>query len=129
MAKKKQIKAMTKETKQHGLLLKIWLILMVIANIISALTYLLFNSTVSAYYPNMPSNLFYLYGLISIADVVFLGYLFNWKKWGFYALCATAAAIFIMNISIGIDMITAVFGFSSVFLLYLILRPKWNLLD
>lgn len=116
------------EKKKHGKLLAIWLILIFISNIGVVFTYLLLNSGVTALYPNAPSGIFYIYGILGLANLVFLVFLFRWKKWSFWAYCASAGIAFILNLIIGIGIGTALSGLIGPIVLYLVLRPKWELL-
>ncbi|NCO96528.1 MAG: hypothetical protein COY38_05245 [Candidatus Aenigmarchaeota archaeon CG_4_10_14_0_8_um_filter_37_24] len=119
---------MPKEKKRGGLLTA-WLILMIIANSFTTLTYLFLNSLIIAAFPNVPSSIFYIYGALELANVIFAIFLFKWKKWAFFAFCTSAVIIFIMNVSIGLSIFTALFGLIGIVILYLILKPKWNLLE
>ncbi len=120
---------MSKTEKKRGALLTIWLAIMLILNIITALSYLLLNASIASFYPGIPLWIFYLYGLLSLANAVFVIFLFKWKKWAFFAICASAAIIFIMNISVGIKTTAAIAGLLGPVILYLIMRPKWNLFE
>ncbi len=120
---------MKKTEKKRGALLTIWLAIMLILNIITALSYLLLNASIASFYPDIPSWVFYIYGLLSLANAAFVIFLFKWKKWGFFAICASAAIIFIMNIAVGIGTITAITGLLGPVILYLIMKPKWNLFE
>ena|SRR3989344_22311 len=117
------------EGKKRGKLLTFWLVLMLIANAGTALTYLLWNSSIITTYPNVPSWIWYIYGLLGLANVVFTIFLFMWKKWSFFAFCGMAALTFILNLIVGLGIISAIFGLGGPVILYLIIRSKWSLLE
>ena len=117
------------ENKKRGALLTIWLIIVLIANVGTALTYLLWNSSIIATYPNVPSWIWYIYGLLGLANVVFTVFLFMWKKWAFFAFCGMAALAFILNLIVGVGIIVAIFGLAGPVILYLIICSKWSLLE
>ena len=120
---------MAKTEKKRGTLLTVWLAIMLILNTITALSYLLLNTSIASFYPDIPSWIFYLYGLLSLANATFVIFLFKWKKWALFAICASAAIIFIMNIAVGIKTTTAIAGLLGPIILYLIMRPKWKLFE
>jgi hypothetical protein len=120
---------MVKKEKQRGALLTTWLILMIIANSFSAIFYFFLKGFVSFLLPNIPSGIWYVYGLVSLANIIFAIFLFMWKKWAFFAFCGSAVLAFIMNLSMGVGILNALFGTLGVIILYLIMRPKWNLFE
>lgn len=117
------------ESKKRGTLLTIWLIWMLIANTGATLTYLLWNSAIITAFPNAPSWMFYIYGILCLANVIFAVFLFMWKKWAFFAFCGIAGIAFILNLIIGLGIVASIFGLAGPVILYLILRPKWSLLE
>lgn len=117
------------ESKKRGKLLTGWLVLMLIVNAGAALTYLLWNSSIIAMYPNAPSWIFYIYGILGLANVVFTVFLFSWRKWAFFALCGSTGVGFILNLIIGLGLVVDISGLAGPVILYLILRSRWNLLE
>jgi hypothetical protein len=117
------------ENKKRGKLLTFWLVLMLITNAGAALTYLIWNSSIIATYPNVSSWIWYIYGLLGLANVVFTLFLFMWKKWAFFAFCGTTALAFVLNLIVGLGIIAAIFGLIGPVILYLLIRSKWGLLE
>lgn len=117
------------EGKKRGKLLTTWLVLMVIFNTGTALTYLLANSSIIASYPNAPSGIFYVYGILALANVVFTIFLFKWKKWAFWAFCGTTVISLLLNLIIGVAAFDIISGLLGPLVLYLILRSKWSFLE
>ncbi len=115
--------------KKRGTGLIIWLVLMLLVNMVSAFSYLLANSTIAVLYPNVPSMIFYLYGFLSLVNVVLVIMLFLWKRIAFYIFCCNSVIAFILNLWIGLGIFTAIFGFSGVLILYLFMKSKWEFFE
>jgi hypothetical protein len=117
-----------KEKKRSGLLTG-WLVFMLIANFFTALLYFILNSAIAPDHLNVPSWIFYIYGLLSLINFSLVIFLLMWKRWAFYALIGSAIIAFIMNLAIGVGIVTAIFGLVGPLILYLIMRPKWDLFE
>ncbi len=117
------------ENKKRGKLLTCWLIIMLIANIGTSLTYLLWNSTVITSFSNIPVWIFYIYGILALANAAFTVFLFRWKKWAFFAFCGSAIIASVLNLLIGIETLSIIAGLTGPIILYLILRSRWNLFE
>ncbi len=120
---------MAETEKKRGALLTIWLILMLVFNGITALTYLLGGRFITALLPTIPSWTIYILGIGGILNVIFAIFLFRWKKWAFFAFCGMAGIAFIINLGIGTGIVSAIFGLFGPIILYLIMRPKWDLFE
>ena len=112
--------------KKHGVLLTIWMILIIIVNI-GSISGLFWSSA----YPNTPSWLIYVYAISGSANVVFMIFLFMWKKWAFFAYCASVIVVFILNmIDLGVGSAgSPLFALAGPLILYWILHSRWNLLE
>lgn len=118
---------MAKTEKKRGALLTIWLVIMLIGNFFTAISYFRLNSVIASVYPNFPSTIFYIYGLLGLANFVFVIFLFMWKRWAFYAILGSAVITSIMNLVVGLGIFTAIFGLIGPVILYLIMRSRWDL--
>ncbi len=80
-------------------------------------------------YPNVPLWVWYIFGLLGLANSVFIIFLFMWKKWAFFAVCGTAIIAFIMDLLIiqEISLPSFVSLIPTPILLYFFMRPKWDL--
>lgn len=120
---------MTETGKKRGALLTIWLIWMLIVNGGVALVFLLGKEFVAKVLPTLPAWAIYTSGILLVFNVIVAIFLFMWKKWAFFAYCG------ITVISLVIVLITGTFNFSSIsgllgpVVLYLIMRPKWELFE
>jgi len=116
--------------KNHGTLLTIWLVLILIGNFFSSISYLFSISTFTSIYPNISPGIFYFVGILTFANVICVIFLFNWKKWAFFAFCGVTAIAVILNsfvMTLGIGPLLS--GLIRVLILYLLLKPKWDLLE
>ena len=120
---------MAETEKKRGALLTIWLVLMLIVNFFTALSYLILNTKITSVYPNIPSWLFYIYGPLALANLVFTIFLFMWKRWAFFAFCGSAVVAFIINLTIGLGLFVGIMGLGGPVILYLIMRSKWDLFE
>jgi len=94
---------------------------MVIANSVVALVYLARVTRVLAQ-TSIPDWALLVLIIGSICNVAFAVALFRWKKWGFWGFVITATVFFFVNLSIGIPLVLALFGFSGAAILYGVLR-------
>jgi hypothetical protein len=117
------------EKKHHGILLGGWLILMMMANLLVALFYLFGTSALTKALPGIPSLVFYLYGVLAALNVVLAFLIFRWKKKAFWGFAIVVAVIFILNIAILRSGTASLAGLLGLVILYLLLRPKWRLLE
>ncbi len=109
------------ESKERHGCVTAWLILMIIANSIIALTYLFTDNTT----PQSPTNLTTLMlTTIGIANIIFAIMLLQWKKWAFWAFATTSLITLGVNISIGISVGNALVGLIGIVILYGILQIK-----
>ena len=70
----------------------------------------------------------YLFAALGALNVVCVCFLFLWKKWAFFGFCGSAAVALAVNLYVGVGAFAFV-GVAGVVITYLILRPKWSLLD
>ena len=52
-----------------------------------------------------------------------------WKKWSFYALCASAVFAILLNFVVGFGVAASFGGLADPIVLYLLIRSKWHLLN
>ena len=117
--------------RERGALLTAWLVLMVASNALAVLIYtVLYVSPVGRgfFLPNVPAWVILVFIFGGVLNLVCVCFLFLWKKWAFFVLCASAAIAFVINLYVGVGAF-AFLGLAGAAGLYLVLRPKWNLLD
>ena len=121
---------MEEKIKKRGILLTIWLWLIIIQGLVSvvvSIVALTDYSLIESFYPQVSNWIYYSYILIGLSGIVFAVYLFKWKKWAFYANCAVAVIATIINVML-VPGISSYGALLSPVILYLLIRPKWNLL-
>ena len=112
---------MADRKNRHGCLTA-WLIVMIIANSATALTYLLGSGAIGERLPNMPGWAFPVLIVMSVFNLVCAIALFQWKKWGFWGFCASSVVALVLNLSIGLGVGSAFVGLIGVLLLYGVLH-------
>lgn len=118
----------TKEVKKtRGLWLNIWLTFILIANLFVGVTYLLFAEVIIISYPMIPLGIAYLFGILALANFIFVLFLFKWKKWPFFAFCGTTIIGFILNLYTGLNILDSAMGLISPIILYLSMKSRWRL--
>lgn len=122
------------EGKQRHGCLTAWLILMIIVNAATALFYLLGSAAIKQNFPSAPVWTFPVLAVVGIANVVCAVALFQWKKWGFFGFIATSIIAFVVNLTVGVNIVQASIGLVGVALLYGVLqigkeRNGWLQLD
>jgi len=132
---------MKKTTKERGVFLTVWLVLMLVANawavLVNFVVAYLLNSGIlmnsakelALVYSQFPIWIFYLSGIGGIINIILIIFLFMWKKWAFFVLCGLTGIYFIINLAIGAGIFMAIFGLTGIVILYLIIRPKWKLFN
>lgn len=116
--------------KERGVLLTVWLALMLAANIITVILYAVstFTPIGRLFISSIASWAVYVFMLLAAWNLVCVCFLFLWKKWAFFGICANAAVGLAVNLLVGVGAFAFV-GLSGVVFLYLVLRPKWSLFE
>ena len=109
-------------TKQRHGCLTAWLIFMIVTNALASLTYLFGGSLITQTTPSIPGWAIWGFAFFSILNVAFAIALFTWKKWGFWGFCVSGVFAFFLNIFSGINILSAVFGFVGIAILYGVLQ-------
>jgi hypothetical protein len=125
------------QPKQRGRLLTLWLLLLILANILSAFFYIftayVLATTSSSAINDATNPLFNfalpfwaisLFPIFSIVNVYAAIALLKWRKWGFFALCVSYLIETAANLVLG--NILAIVGLLGIAILYLLLRSKWS---
>ncbi len=119
---------MTTMERKRGGCLTAFLILMMIANPLTALSYLFAGSTISESLPDLPAWVIPVLGLLALANFVFAIAIWNWKKWGVYGFAGSTAVALLVNL-ISIGILGSLFGLIGIAILTFLLRPVWNQMD
>jgi hypothetical protein len=106
---------------RHGCLTA-WLILMILANSLTAITTPLLASAIRQNIPGFPGWVVWPISLLALLNVVFAVALFNWKKWGFIGFCATSILALALNLYAGIGVGQSLLGLLGIVILYAVLQ-------
>lgn len=111
--------------KKHRTWAMLWLVIMVIGNALSFLSYL-FGGTALRNVMGYPLWSIILLGALSACNVVIAIALLKWKKWGFYAFILSAVASFCVNLALPIHFIIVVLGLLGPALLWYFIQHEWK---
>jgi len=116
---------------RHGCLTT-WLVLMIIVNALTALSYL--GLTLFVRKTVAPAWALLVLAVACTANVAFAVALFRWKKWGFLGFLGTTALALVINLRIGIKPTFAIVGLFGIVILYAVLqiggeKKGWNQLE
>ncbi|ARU55374.1 hypothetical protein OLMES_1295 [Oleiphilus messinensis] len=120
----KETKVIDAEEKKRGFWFSLFLVLMLIANPLSAAIYLLSPEPIAALYPNASLGIVYFLGIMSLLNVAFAISIWYWKKVGIYAFYGVVALAFIINLYIGVGFIAALTGLIGGVIMFLCTRKK-----
>ncbi len=109
---------------ERGFWLSSFIVLMIVANIFTAYTYLVRANELHQQAPAIPLSLLYFLGCLSIINFVFAIEIWFWKKWGVYGFYTVAATAFLINITY-VGFVNALPGLVGAGLLYLLTRKNW----
>jgi hypothetical protein len=107
--------------QRHGCLTA-WLILMIVANGLTAIATPLMITQIRQATPNFPVWVAYVIPLLAILNVVFAFAIFKWKKWGFYGFAVMAILTFCLNLYAGVGIGQALIGLIGIAVLYGVLQ-------
>ena len=113
------------ESKQRHGCVTAWLILMIIANSLTAVIYLFMGDLIAeAIAQSLPQPIMTVLAIIGIANLIFAIMLLKWKRWAFWAYVATSIITLIINLSIDQGVLASFLGLSGAIILYAILQIK-----
>lgn len=73
---------------------------------------------------DLSEKLNYFYVIFTILDLLFTFFLFKWKKWAFWGTFTISILTFLLNLYVGVEIITSLFGLAGVILLYALLQLR-----
>lgn len=127
---------MTETKSRHGCLTT-WLALMIIANALTVLSYVILmlpRGAVQSVRLHTPAWALLVLAVSCMANVIFAVALFKWKRWGFFGLLVTTILALVINLRIGIKPALVVLGLCGIVILYAVLqiggeKKGWDQLD
>ena len=114
------------QSRERGGCLTAWLIVVLIANALIAFYYLTSTPALQQVYPTISSAVFLLLALIGALNIVSAIGLWTWHKWGFYLFAITSVITLVINIGIGLPIVSSLTGLIGVAILWYLLRKKWQ---
>jgi hypothetical protein len=117
---------------RHGCLTA-YLVFMLFVNTVAGLGFILAGNRELALYPSAPAATPYILGFAYVLNVVIVLFLFWWQKTAFYVFCVLAVLVFLFNLYMGMDSISATIGLLTPLILYGVLqiggeRKAWKYL-
>ena len=114
---------------ERGAWLTTWLVYIALSNAWGTYRSLdTYWNLVSHRAPNIPHWPFLTLGILSSFAIIGVVGLWLWKKWGLFLYLACWASALGVNIFLGVPLWTYLLSLVNVALLYMFLRPRWNLL-
>lgn len=114
------------KSRERGGCLTAWLVVVLITNALIAFYYLTSTSAMQQVYPTISSGVFLLLAVIGAVNVASAIGLWTWHKWGFYLFVATSIITLVINIGIGLPILSSLAGLIGVGILWYLLHKKWN---
>ena len=115
------------ERKRPGCLTA-YLVLMLASASWSAVQYLLQGSTVRQAYPRAPEWFIPVLTVGAFVQIVFALGIWNWQKWAVYGFIGFALVILVVNLWIGLGVVSFL-GLLGLWLLLYPVRPVWHQMD
>lgn len=125
--KQKQIITITNQkhienSKKRNIIVTILLLLFLISDFYILKTIL--DSNLNNDLIDLDEKLNYCYVVFTILDLCFTFILFKCKKWAFWGTLTTIILTFLLNLYVGVEIITSFLGLSGVVLLFALLQLK-----
>ena len=125
---------MTDQPKQRHGCLTAYLILMIIANSLTSLVYLVGGQSLRQQFPQMPTWAIPVLAALGLVNLTCAIALWRWKKWGFFGFIGSSLAAFVINLMVGISIYHALIGVIGFVILFGVLhigkeKNGWNQLE
>lgn len=114
------------EQKKRGFWLSTFLILMFIANPLTAFMYFSAPDLIVSTQPKATVGIVYALGVMSVINFAIAVGIWSWKKYAVYGMYASVAIAFVINIYLGIGIVGALFGLLGGLLIFLTTRNRWQ---
>ena len=114
------------EQKKRGFWLTACLILMFIANPLTAFMYFSAPDLIVSTQPKATIGIVYALGVMSVINFAIAVGIWSWKKYAVYGMYASVAIAFVINIYLGIGIVGALFGLLGGLLIFLTTRNRWQ---
>jgi hypothetical protein len=112
--------------RERGGCLTVWLVLVLIANPLTAIYYLVSGQELLRQLPGFPGWALPVLAVAAAANFVFAIGMWMWKKWGIYGFIASAAVALVINIIAGLVVPGIISAIISIGILLFLVRDKWD---
>lgn len=119
---------MSEQAPQRGGCLTAFLLLLIVAYPVLALTYWLGSAVIKRSVPTMPDWFSPVMAIACLYDFAFAIAIWKWRRWGVYGYGVITALVFAANLAIGWPFLRALMGLLGFAVLVLLLRPRWRYL-
>lgn len=113
--------------RSRGFALSAFILLMLLANSMTAFFYFSNPIAVTGLYPEATKNIIYALGALAVFNFVMAILVLLWKKIGVYGFYLSALVAVGINLYLGMNAATVLFAFIGPALLFLLTRQKWDL--
>ena len=114
------------EVKKRGFWLSAFLVLMFIANPLTAFAYFVNPEAIKQVYPSLTIYILYFMGLLAIINFGLSIAIWTWKKVGVYGIYTTMALAFCINIYAGLGFASSLMGLIGAVLIYFTTKNRWE---
>ena len=111
--------------RQRGGCLTVFLVLMVLGNLLVALSYFFGGAVVRESVPALPEWAIPALGVLGLANAAFAIAILRWKRWGAIGFALSSLAVFAIN-WIGLGPLYAALGLAGIAFLAILVQPIWR---
>lgn len=113
------------DQKKRGFWLTAFLVLMFVANPLTAITYIFRADAILPAFPGMGVGLVYFLGALAVVNFILAIGIWNWKKWGVYGFYISVVIAFAINIYIGLGIAASAMGLLGAVLVFFTSKKRW----
>jgi len=117
------------EKRKRGFWLTTMLLLAFVANPLAAFMYFANPELASEYYPRFSGILPNIMGMLAVVNLISAIAIWCWKRAGVYVLLLASSVVFGINLYIGVDLGTALFGVAGAAVTLLAAKARWRHFD
>ncbi len=118
--------------RNRGGCLTAWLVLMIIGATFASISNFFLHDTLGRMATGFRIGdewVLIAWGVLALVQLIAAVALMLWKKWGFYAVAATAVASLGIQIYLGFPIYLYIYTFVGPLILYLLMKPMWHKFD
>ncbi len=112
--------------KQRSCWLSAFLILMLIANALTAYIYTTNPELVMGLYPRATATVLYLLAVIACINVILAIGIWAWRKWGVIGFYISIIIVFIINLYLGVGFLASMPGLVGGVIIFFTTKKRWQ---